>query len=286
MKKRSVVFSTMATMAIILFATNAPATLYSGSVSNMGITDQAAVDAAPVRGISNAWGQYTSRPSNPAPDRGVMLSWTVESVGNYWQYTYTMDGAIHGTDKWVNNIAIETPSSFQASDVLSGWKLIRTEADVPTQPTPVANIVPVDVTSITTGPSAAAPLTGASLPLYNPALPTTIMTGIQWSTPTAPTFVVKDMVANMFVLTFISDYAPMWGDFLITSGASAGAGGPTVVNAKFGIDTSAPIADGNNGGWMLVPGVKAAPVPIPAPFLLFGSGLAGLGFLRRRFFSL
>lgn len=279
MKKTSLVLGLIG----VLFATNAFATLYSGSVSNMGITDQAVVNAAPIRGISNAWGQYASRPQNPAPDRGVTLSWAVESVENSWKYTYTMDGAIHGTDKWVNFIALETPADFTPADV-SGWSLIRTEAASPVQPTPLADIIPMDVTSLTTGPAAAASLTAPSMAGYSPAPAALSLTGVRWATPTAPTYVVKDKASNMFVLTFLSDRAPMWGDFLITSGASAGAGTPTVINSKFGLDTAAAVGNGNNGGWALVPGDKAAPVPVPAAFYMFGSGLIGLLGARRKFF--
>ncbi|MDD2337268.1 MAG: hypothetical protein PHD01_11900, partial [Geobacteraceae bacterium] len=43
-------------------------------------------------------------------------------------------------------------------------------------------------------------------------------------------------------------------------------------------------ADGKNFAFLLSPEVSPTPTPIPPAAFLFGSGLAGLGFFRRRFF--
>jgi len=237
---------------------------YSGSVSNLGITTQPEFDNATLKGVSNAWATISRDPT----DRGVTLSWTVEPTGAVWKYSYTLYGAVKATDKWVQNIDLETPAGFKASDVFSGWTLFRSEAVVATQPTPADQIVSLDVSSSSAGPSDAAPLTEAAFPGGS-------LTGIRWTIPNAPAFVVKDAMATMFTLSFTSDYAPAWGSFIVTSGGTSGAGQPTVWNSKIGQTSDAPVTGGNNGGWILVPGKAPDQNPATPPTVIFTTPAEG-----------
>ena len=79
-----------------------------------------------------------------------------------------------------------------------------------------------------------------------------------------------------FHLTLVSTKAPMWGDFYAKDG---NGGTVNARNLNFGTDTTDPIGDGNNGGWVLVPDTV---VPIPSAILLLGSGLIGLVGFRRK----
>ncbi len=63
---------------LVFSATTAFATIYSGSISNFGITDPNVYAAATVQGVSNAWGSVSRNPT----DRGITWSWTVQSVNN------------------------------------------------------------------------------------------------------------------------------------------------------------------------------------------------------------
>ena len=70
---------------------------------------------------------------------------------------------------------------------------------------------------------------------------------------------------------------PMWGDIY----AKDGLGGS--VNARnliFETDTTDPIDDGTNGGWVLVPDTV---VPIPSAIWLLGPAFIGLVSFRRKY---
>jgi hypothetical protein len=95
--------------------------------------------------------------------------------------------------------------------------------------------------------------------------------GIKWGTDNGPT---------TLAITIITDRAPMWGDFYAKDGEYSGQK-QYAYNSMFGSDTNAPIGNGNNGGWVLVPDTTV--VPIPSAVWLLSSGLIGLVGLRRKF---
>lgn len=72
-------------------------------------------------------------------------------------------------------------------------------------------------------------------------------------------------------VSFFSDLAPTWGDFYTKGGFWTYA-----YNSGFGRKPN------GNGRFIPVPGVAAVHTPIPAAYILLGSGVAGLFALRRR----
>jgi hypothetical protein len=251
----------------VSFQTNALATIYTGSITNLGITDTAAFDAATLKGVGNAWGVL----STTAQPRGLTLSWTVASVGSNWQYDYTLAGATKAVDKYLTNFDLGTSSDFSPSDILS-WTAYRASAT--TNASPSTGINMIDVSSSTTASLSAASIT-------EPSSPSKTIYGIQWHISGAPTNIVKDYASTMFTLSFLSDRSPLWGDFLAWSETSSGGSSPLAWDKQFGIPTTALVGDGNNGGYVLVPG---ATVPVPPSLILFGSGLIsliGFGFRKR-----
>ena len=103
----------------------------------------------------------------------------------------------------------------------------------------------------------------------NPFIPGPIY-GLKWDLTTD----TRD-----FNWTIVTDRDPMWGDFYATGGNPQGAFG-YVYNSEFGNFTLDPIADGNAGGWALVPNTVS--VPEPGTLLLLGIGIISMSALGRR----
>jgi hypothetical protein len=130
------------------------------------------------------------------------------------------------------------------------------------------------------------PLTGEQHYLDNQQL----FHGLQWLDPIYNGNFKFSGDVN-FDLTFTSAYAPGWGNFFANSDTTGSNNNNSRVVAYNSLDTgydpaalAIPVHFSNKvavaGG---TPDV--APVPIPAALPLFGSGLAALGLLRRKFFS-
>ncbi len=209
------------------FAT-APASLFSGYISDISTDNDGNLGY-----LSNAWS-----PDIPGYPRGVRISWDIDKVGDAWRYRYTMFGNSKATDKAVTDIDIGTPDGFAATDLLPGWTMTRPDYG--------------DITANVTASATAANFTETSS-----ATQQMTIYGIQWHFN--QDYIVKDLPATMFVLTFTTSRAPVWGDILVSSHVTAGSGYPLAWNSQFGRDTSAPVAGGNNGGWVLVPGNAGPP---------------------------
>ena len=88
-------------------------------------------------------------------------------------------------------------------------------------------------------------------------------------------------------LTLTTTAAPMWGDFFL-DGGDWKSDSKYLQGANAGYDGTAPefaYLDGtilDNMGYIPTPNFASAPVPIPPVAFLFGSGLSGLFFFRRR----
>jgi hypothetical protein len=234
---------------------------YSGFVSNIN-----AEHDEHVRANSNAWsGQFSSQ--------GIGLAWVVAQEGDHWKYTYLAYATIKGTDKWVNSLCIGTPDGFDSTDLLAGWSLVEpVKGEVAGE---ARDGVLTDFASVLTRPGSAQTHIAAS------GLPTSAgLFGIRWQMPNGSAGSFKPEVANtMVILTFSTRRAPAWGDVLLESSTPSGGGPTTAWNTHLADSTDALIADGNNGGWVLVPGMPGPdtePPTVPELLRQPAPGSAGL----------
>jgi hypothetical protein len=215
-----------------------------------------------VRTNANAWWG-----NNVRNDRGLRLAWAVAQQGDHWQYAYHLYGAEKAVNKWVNGFGIETPNDFAATDLLGGWSLVEPVNGVRVDGFPTDGVL-TDVTSTLTRPSSAQQYTAAT------GLVT--LHGIRWYM--AEGNFQTDVPNTMFILTFSTRRAPAWGDVILESPVPSGGGMPTAWNWHLGDWTGAAVADGNNGGWVLVPGVLGADTEQPyALSVQPADGSVGLG---------
>jgi hypothetical protein len=183
---------------------------------------------------------------------GSSLSWSVDDTTNdgYWSYFYNFSSDI----KEVSHVILEVSDTFTKANIFKATGMDEGGLDI------------------------------YSPNNSNPGLPGDIY-GIKWNVPDAADGTDWDF----FIVT---DRKPMWGDFYAKDGTYGEAPNKTFVygyNSMFGNDTTATIADGNAGGWVLVPDtVGSEPplppleqVPEPGTIALVGLGLAAIGLYRR-----
>jgi hypothetical protein len=213
---------------------------YSGFVSDIRADHDGHVGTN-----SNAWrGQFETQ--------GIRLGWVVTQDGDHWLYEYRLDGAQKAVGKTVNSFCIGTPEGFASTDLLAGWSLVEPVNGVEEHGS-VKDGVATDVTSILTRPGSAQSYTAVS------GLATAY--GIRWRM--AGGYFQEDVPNMMFTLTFSTRRAPTWGDVILESDVESG-GGPTTAWNTHTLDwTDAPLADGNNGGWVLVPGIAGTDTEPP-----------------------
>lgn len=200
----------------------------------------------------NAW-------SGNSNERGIALHWDVTPVGGAWQYQYAAVGNVKGVNKWIESIYLAAPQGFDPADLLPGWTFLEPVGGAMTR----VGVVPPTSTAT---PAQTPVQTYAVLSSLSPT-PLSI-TGTKWFSTNSS---VRSNPGQMFVLTFRSPRAPVWGDVLLLSGTTAGCGQgtcayPIAANAGFGVavDGAVAPANGNHGGWALVPGPV---VTATGPFL-------------------
>jgi hypothetical protein len=213
----------------------------------------------------------TQQWANGSPGPDASLSWTVDDTTNsdFWTYTYRFQV----DEKSISHIIIELSDDVTVSDFQDGTTL------------------GYDGIQAYNG-------TGGS----NPGIPG-IIYGIKWNT--------DDLCSGGFIntcvpipdsnewelydltVTIVIDKVPTWGDYYSVDGKTKDLE-VYAYNEMFGHDTTDdPIADANNGGWVLVPdtmtgdngngggGTSTTTIPEPGTILILGSGLISLAFYRR-----
>jgi hypothetical protein len=172
---------------------------------------------------------------------GAVLSWDVDYDGSSKLWTYNYTFATNNT-KAISHLILEVSEDFGSRNIFPGTTG-GYEKDNPK-------------------------LHGES---GNPGIPGTIW-GIKWETAGDPL---------TYSFTIVTDRGPMWGDFYAKDGVDGPGLYVYAYNKGFGWDTSAPIADGNAGGWVLVPDTTNG-ISEPGILLLLGTGLVGLAAVTRR----
>lgn len=210
--------------------------------------------------VSHSWAlSYSGAISNIGSDdtltgfsawnSGAQLSWTVDDTTNSGLWTYNYTFSVQGKD--ISHVITELSDNFTTNNFKQG--------------TTIGYDGPKEYSDTVQGGS-------------NPGMPEPIW-GVKWDTPEALNF----------SWAIVTDKAPMWGDFYSKDGVvNPGQNDVYAYNKMFGQDTNVAIADGNNGGWVLVPdtngngGGGGGVIPEPGTLVLLGGGLLGMALYGKR----
>ncbi len=207
------------------FGTNGWAALYSGYVGNRTDGTGTVIDTA---GGMSATGNSWAVTGNSTANKGVRLDWSVDPSGGNWVYTYTFTMA-SGAQKDIKNFDLQVAGAFGASDLVS------------TAVTPATG-----VTGPTPGSTLPASISENSATIATPTV-LTIAKGYQWSFAGTQDYT--------FTMTVTTTSAPVWGDFIVSSGATTSTDYLTAYNSDFGAVKGAfPTTGGVYNGHVAVPG--------------------------------
>jgi hypothetical protein len=225
---------------------------YTGYVGNRTDSTGATIDTeGGLSASGNAWAVTGGSTS----DKGVRLDFSAtQGTGNQWIYSYTFTQASTAL-KSLGNFDLSVGSLFQASDLVS-WTATATDSTGATLPT--------SPTGPTSGSTGAATLSENAGSLSSPVVKS--VSGLQWVLPAS---------AYGFNVELTSTFAPAWGDFIVSASETTKNDYLTAWNSQFGLSTTNAVGDGNNGGYVLIPGAVSA-VPLPPALLLL---LSGIGFM-------
>jgi hypothetical protein len=306
MKKLALLISIL---VVFTSGTSAWASLYNGSLSTPLLYDSAAYPIQPQSArtpIAAPGGLSATAAWN---DFGMRLDWSVtQNANNTFTYHYyfgpgwyppTQPTSGSGLDPYVTNkqinaLDIQLGSTMTMADISNAtWNVYQFDGQKVGSGTATnwANYVDPDtgnVLSTATAIGAGTLLnvkdlvgaTGHRSVGYN--MNNTLFHGIQWLMPIDPVTNAGMWNTNVnFDLTFTSTYAPGLGNFFANSNRTGSNNDYSEVVAFDGLfdATGRSIASLSNA--VTVAG-GAAPVPIPPSVLLFGSGLSGLFFFRRK----
>ena len=203
--------------------------------------------------VSNSWATtYMGSISNISPDNtlfgtqswatNAILSWQVDDVTNAGLWTYSYTFSVASGAREISHVIIEVSSDFSRANIFSA---------TPSSPEGPFSYV----------------RDGS-----NPGMPDGGMFGLKWNTTNDP---------QTYSFTVVTNRMPMWGDFYAKDGVE-NTQDVYAYNLNFGVDTTAPIDNGNAGGWVLVPDTQTGVIPEPGTFLLLGTGLLGIAAIRYR----
>jgi hypothetical protein len=240
---------------------------------------------------------------------GSTLFWSIDKSGSDWVYTYefTPSGNNRGVafvDLEVGNVPADLSYTFEyttkdptgvagLTGTVPTTTLQARTIDVRINPNVVSSGLNQEPAGIKQYQSflSKTNISGTDISVY------TLMNGIQWTLPSWPfeptgTASWNGQAARQdgmyrgfnsgFKLTLTTTAAPMWGDFYLDGGDwTTNNGWLMARNTQYDNSTRPDFVLGQDQlGWLAVPG--SAPVPIPPSMFLFGSGLFGLFFFRRR----
>lgn len=155
---------------------------------------------------------------------------------------WTYEYIFSGASKSVSHVILEVSSNFTVANIFSG-----------------------------TTPGYSGPNTYVQ-DNSNPGMPAGGVFGLKWNTSNDPL---------VYSFTVVTNRMPMWGDFYAKDGVYQ-SNWVYAYNQNFGTNTTEPIANGNAGGWVLVPDTQTTVIPEPGTFLLLGTGLLGIAAIRYR----
>ncbi|MDD2337815.1 MAG: hypothetical protein PHD01_14735 [Geobacteraceae bacterium] len=203
------------------------------------------------------------------------INWSVDQVdGGLWSYTYTFIPVTANKNRGPGAFAIEFGA--QPTDLVWSYTYSGSSSANMSIATTTGTLQTIDRTlaaGYDSWLSAADPV-GTNVDV------TTTFDGIQW--------VIDDTAPNgsiYLTLSLLTSLAPMWGDLYMDGyNVTSNNGYGFVRNTNYDLAATEEFSLTGSilSGYIPVPGSAAVPIP-PAVFL-FGSGLSGLFFLRRRYF--